>query len=143
MLFYYNYFETQATARKLHFVSHNLTWLQILNGTELIPQYAIEGHAGTSKDNSHVPFMVELMKSWNKLHDPKTDGAVCTYNFCGDEYNGQMDPILLNFTSDDDSSRSLMRMVNKQSLVGRCQYGVSLEGEELGQDQTMITGRKS
>ena len=37
MLFYYNAFETIPCARKLHFVSHNVTSLQILNGTTLIP----------------------------------------------------------------------------------------------------------
>ena len=38
---------------------------------------------------------------------------------------------------------TLIKMLNKQGNVGRCQYGVSLEGEELGTDKTMITGRKS
>lgn len=27
--------------------------------------------------------------------------------------------------------------------MGRCQYGISLEGEELGQDKQMVTGRKT
>ena len=27
--------------------------------------------------------------------------------------------------------------------MGRCQYGISLEGEDLGTDKTMVTGRKS
>ena len=31
----------------------------------------------------------------------------------------------------------------RKSLPGRCQYGISLEGEELGTDKTMITGKKS
>lgn len=75
-VFMYNHFETNVCARKLHFVSHNLTSLQLLNGTQLIPQYAVEGNSGTSKDGSHVPFLVELMKAWNKMHDPKTDGAI-------------------------------------------------------------------
>lgn len=36
-VFYYNVFETLSCARKLHFVSHNLTGMQVLNGTTLIP----------------------------------------------------------------------------------------------------------
>jgi len=47
-LFYYNVFETETCARKLHFVSHNLASLQLLNGTTLIPQEAIEGQSGSS-----------------------------------------------------------------------------------------------
>ncbi len=54
----------------------------------MIPSYAIEGEAGTSKNGQHVPFMIELMKAYNKLHDPKTDGAIHPFNFCGDEYGG-------------------------------------------------------
>lgn len=33
IIFTYNIFETNPAARKLHFVSHNLTSLQLLNGT--------------------------------------------------------------------------------------------------------------
>jgi len=34
----------------------------------------------------HLPFIIELYKAWNKLHDPKTDGAIQAYNYCGDDY---------------------------------------------------------
>ena len=47
-VFMYNHFETMPCARKLHFVSHNVNKLQLLNGTQLIPQYAIEGSSGSS-----------------------------------------------------------------------------------------------
>ena len=47
-IFVYTHYETVACARKLHFVSHNITKMWLLNGTQLIPQYAIEGNAGTS-----------------------------------------------------------------------------------------------
>ena len=50
-IFIYNHFETNAAARKLHFVSHNLTSYQLLNGTTLIPQYAVEGNSGSSLAN--------------------------------------------------------------------------------------------
>ena len=89
---------------------------------------------------------MELYKAWNKLHDPTTDGAICAWNYCGDEYGCQMDA--LGIVSDqagvDDTNIIWMtKMINRQGLVGRCQYGISLEGEELGTDKTMITGRKS
>jgi hypothetical protein len=42
-----------------------------------------------------------------------------------------------------ESQFTALQIMNKQANVGRCQYGISLEGEELGSDRTMITGRKS
>ena len=83
-VFYYNAFETIVCARKLHFVSHNIESLQLLNGTTLIPQEPIVGHAGNSLGYEHTPFLTELYKAWNKLHDPKTDGAIEAFNFCGE-----------------------------------------------------------
>lgn len=143
VLFLYNHFETKTTARKLHFVSHNIQSLQLLNGTTLIPQYAIEGEAGSSNEGQHIPYIVELYKAWNKMHDPRTDGAIHAWNWCGDEYAGQFDPIDLYWRNTSEVSYTLANICNKQGLVGRCQYGISLEGEELGTDRTMITGRKS
>jgi hypothetical protein len=40
-------------------------------------------------------------------------------------------------------AQTLVQIMNKQSNVGRAQYAICLEGEELGSDRTMITGRKS
>jgi len=77
------------------------------------------------------------------MHDPTTDGAIHSSNWCGDQYNGQMDPIEIKVSKKADCAVTLANLVNKQSLVGRCQYGISLEGEEMGSDKTMITGRKS
>jgi hypothetical protein len=34
-------------------------------------------------------------------------------------------------------------VINLQSEYGRAQYAVSFEGEELGSDKTLITGRKA
>ena len=97
------------------------------------------------------------------MHDPQRDGALHAYNMCGDEYNCQFDPMIaygnsdgvMNWTlkgnpvqgllwrSEKDTLASAYQLLNKQSNIGRCQYGISLEGEELGADRTMITGRKS
>lgn len=86
LLFYYNCFETIPCARKLHFVSHNIEKLQLLNGTTLIPQEPIEGFAGSSSQYQHIPFLLEMYKAWNKMHDPSTDGAIEAFNYCGDQY---------------------------------------------------------
>ncbi len=93
------------------------------------------------------------------MHDPARDGSHHAYNTCGDEYCGQFDPYYVYnkalFTlssppvegiawgSSNEASWTRMSIANKQGLVGRTQYGISLEGEELGSDRTMITGRKS
>jgi hypothetical protein len=87
--------------------------------------------------------VIELYKAWNKMHDPTTDGAICAYNYCGDEYGCQMDPISTSCTSAGEAATFVTAVFNKQGLVGRNQFGISLEGEELGTDRTMITGRKS
>lgn len=42
-VFIYTGFEALAGNRKLNFVNHNLTFLQIRNGTELTPSEAIQG----------------------------------------------------------------------------------------------------
>ena len=44
------------------------------------------GMAGSSLGYEHTPFLIELYKAWNKLHDPRTDGAIEAYNYCGDQY---------------------------------------------------------
>ena len=49
----------------------------------------------------------------------------------------------LDFDTREAVQFSAMQIINKQANVGRSQYGISLEGEELGTDRTMITGRKS
>ena len=95
----YTHYESSPCARKLHFVSHNLTKLQLLNGVQLSPQYPIEGNAGSSGAGEHLPFLIELYKAWNKMHDPNRDGALSNYNFCGDQYCGQMDPLMTSIPS--------------------------------------------
>ena len=39
----YNSFESNVKARKLHFVSHNMTSLQLRNGMDLIPSEPLMG----------------------------------------------------------------------------------------------------
>lgn len=71
------------------------------------------------------------------MHDPNTDGAITPVSFTRDS-------LLPNAPAVDLSSLAKLRaaMVVQQMGIPRCQYGISLEGEELGQDKTTITGRK-
>jgi len=62
------------------------------------------------------------------MHDPTTDCALSPFNYSTDEL--ALRPI--NFKG----------MLFQQGTLGRCQYAISLEGEELGMDKTIITGRK-
>jgi hypothetical protein len=81
----------------------------------------------------HSPFLIETYKGWNKMHDPQTDGALT----------------VLNYASDDLANQAIYggayghySLMIKQSVLGRCQYAISMEGEELGKDRSTITGRK-
>ena len=52
-VFIYTGYEAAAGIRKLHFVNHNLSFLQIRNGTELTPSEAITGAQGASKSSGY------------------------------------------------------------------------------------------
>lgn len=39
--------------------------------------------------------------------------------------------------------RNLYEMIRQQLQIGRCQYGLSLIGEELGQNKTIVSGKKT
>jgi hypothetical protein len=60
-----------------------------------------------------VPFLIELYKAWNKLHDPSTDGALQAYNYCGDEYGGQFDPHMWGLNTSANVETTYMALLNK------------------------------
>lgn len=84
--------------RKLHFLSHNLRSLQFRNGQNRYPLYPIEGDAGTSINNEYVPFFLETLRAYGKVHDPTAECALSAFNFCGDTYMSQMLPPPWNLT---------------------------------------------
>jgi len=45
--------------------------------------------------NSHGPFIIELYKAWNKMHDPLSDATLSAYNY-------NLDQVLVKPTSFDD-----------------------------------------
>lgn len=71
-------------------MSHNLKKLQIRNGTYLIPSEPIEstgtgsGSSGTNVDGSNVPFLVETLKAWGRLHDASLDAGLYACNMVTD-----------------------------------------------------------
>jgi hypothetical protein len=74
---YQNYL-TDTTSRKLHFCSHGIKRMQLRNGVEFIPSEPLERlttdmQYTTGNGNR---FFIEMMKAWNKLHDPATDAAL-------------------------------------------------------------------
>lgn len=79
----------------------------------------------------HVPFLIEMYKSWNKMHDTATDGAIDMHSYCIDDAYPIHGP-----------GGTLRSLVEYNARLGRCQYGVSFEGEEIGTDKTIIAGRK-
>lgn len=100
---------------------------------DLIPSEPILAQTGgntfTQYQNAHGPFLIEMYKAWNKMHDPMSDSAISAFNY-------NLDNLLTKPVG-------LQELVDQQKVVGRCQYGLSLEGEELGQNKQIITGKKS
>ena len=54
---------------------------------DLMPSEPISGKTGGTTVgsacilNDHSPFMIELYKGWNKMHDPVSDAALNAYNY--------------------------------------------------------------
>lgn len=63
------------------------------------------------------------------MHDPLSDSAINAFNY-------QIDAPVAK-------PETLKEWIKAQHHVGRCQYALTLEGEELGQQKTIITGKKS
>lgn len=105
MVFYYNDYETNPTARKLHFVSHNLKRLQVRNGPNYIPSEPITAAdpnigGGDTMRFGHISFLVELLKAWNKLHAPALDSLITAFNYGSDQMGLQNKPLLSVFDVD-------------------------------------------
>lgn len=85
--FLYSAYETVNGPRKLHFVCHNTSQMQLRNGMELTPSEPIlakTGHNTFGQDvqtNEHCQFLIETYKAWNKMHDPLSDGAITAFNY--------------------------------------------------------------
>ena len=84
---------------------------------------------GKDKGNSHAQFLVETYKGWNKMHDPLSDSAIHSFN-----YNLDYPPA---------KCPGFEALVRQWLTLGRCQYALSLVGEEIGQNKTIVSGKKS
>ena len=102
---------------------------------DLIPSEPIMGQVGGqtfgvgTTINNHSQFLIETYKAWNKMHDPLSDGAINPINYGIDE---AATPVY-----------TVKQLVKGQSRIGRCQYGITLEGEELGNQKAIVTGKRS
>lgn len=102
---------------------------------DLMPSEPIQGKVGGSTvaidavNNIHSPYLIETYKAWNKMHDPVSDAALCGFNYV-------VDHIMTKPTT-------LEQWTRNNVTLGTCQYGISLEGDELGTNKTMIGGKKS
>jgi hypothetical protein len=102
---------------------------------DLMPSEPILGQTGgntvssASVANFHAPYLIETFKGWNKMHDPISDAALNSFNY-------NVDHVLTKPKTLDEWAKQSM-------TVGTCQYAISLEGDELGTNKTMIGGKKS
>jgi len=51
-----------------------------------LPSLPIEGIAGDSYNNGHAPFYMEMLKSWNRLHDHATPVPIPAFNYSLNSY---------------------------------------------------------
>lgn len=116
--------------------------MQIRNGVEFFPSEPIIGSLAPDgiKQFKHVQMLIETYKGWNKMHDPSMDGAI-------DPISYGMDCIRLGDGRLSAAQRTSLHatardIMTAQLAVGRCQFAISLEGDELGKDKSTITGRK-
>lgn len=80
----YTKYLTSPTVRKLHFCSHNLRSFQIRNGSDLIPSEPLNIQPSTNavevqhsiQSGRMSRIFIELLKSYNKMHDPLCDTAL-------------------------------------------------------------------
>ena len=63
------------------------------------------------------------------MHDPVSDAALAAFNYCVDHTL--------------QKPKTLEDWLFQQMTLGTNQYGISLEGDELGTNKTMIGGKKS
>ena len=122
-------YEYDAHRRRLDFVAPRLKSIQIRNGTEYIPSLPIEMNL-PSADGQHSQILIETYKAWNKMHNPALDSALTRAS-----YQKTMSTSYRNF-------RNLQELYIRQSNLGRFQWGISFEGEEIGKDKDTISGRR-
>lgn len=83
--FIYSGFENKPARKKLNFASHNLKELQVRNGVDLYPSEKIRGNSGSiDGTETYHQFLMETNKAWNRMHDPTSDSALRSVNFCLD-----------------------------------------------------------
>ena len=80
----YTKYLTDRSARKLHFVSHNINSLQLRNGSDLTPSEPLQmtstavnaWEKHSIQGGRYNKIFMELLKSYNKMHDPTCDTAL-------------------------------------------------------------------
>lgn len=122
-------YEYNAHRRRLDFVAPRMDSVQIRNGTEYIPSLPIESKTPSSK-GEHSQLLIETYKAWNKMHNPALDSALTSPS-----YQKTMATSYRNF-------RNLQELYIRQGNLGRFQWGISFEGEEIGKDKDTISGKR-
>ncbi len=74
--------------------------------------------------------LIETYKAWNKMHNPALDSAITCSNY------------QKTHTSSYRNFKNLQELYVRQSNLGRFQWGISFQGEELGKDNDTISGRR-
>lgn len=113
--------------------------MDLIPSEPIMVQTASRTTVGATVAGSSNQLLIETYKAWNKMHDPLTDGAITLFNYNIDEA----------YVTDANTNvpkykpTSMSEFLLSQMVVGRCQYGLSLVGEELGQNKTIVSGKKT
>ena len=87
-------FATNPRQRKLNFVSGNVKSYQVRNGINYMPSLPIRGVVGDQHNGDHSLFYIEMLKSWNRLHDHINPAAIKPYNYCINQLQAFGEPLI-------------------------------------------------
>lgn len=55
--------------------------MQLRNGTDFVPSEPIQDDMGKPGEFKHTQFLIEMYKSWNKMHDPSMDATIDAWSY--------------------------------------------------------------
>lgn len=78
-----------------------------------MPSLPITGAAGSTHNGNYALFYLEMLKSWNKLHDSATPVPISPLQFCSNRF------------VPTSAGKSLESTTTEQSLYPASQFGIS------------------
>ena len=140
-------YKTKNFCRKQYRLSKNLTWMQLKIGIDYFPSLPIEGNAGcianTEGNGDNSEFLINLYKTFNKLHDVLSDNFINQVNFAVNERPYDVTKTGPFYKTSDNSLDNIHTACGlpgffENQCVGKAVYGLNLEG--LREDASLMSG---